>query len=552
MGVARRVLMAGVLGAVVGLVPGIASAAADTGPGFLQTCSRAPGVIDNSDPCIQAVLDAIDNARASEGLGPMVLPAQYATLPADAQLLVILDRERIDRGLPPFSGTTSELDAGAQQGADRVADPTVSAPSYAAGRWEGTSTQASALSQALGADYYWMYGDGWNGSRDATFNIDCSSADAPGCWGHRRALLFSFDAGLTLSLGGAVSPDAFQRYPSWATLTMGTTGQPPAYTVRWSDFATSTAAAASSPPTECGSTDAPSGRVGRVAGAGRDATAILASTAAYPAAGSAGAVVLASDANFPDALTGGPLAAAKHGPLLLAPPSGLTEAVRNEITRVLDPGGTVYVLGGSLALQSTIDDGLRAGGYSVQRIAGQDRYETAVAVANARGGPASVIEVTGDGFADALAAAPAATAIDAALLLTDGSHQAGATARYVATHSGQRFAVGGPAGAADPSATPVVGADRFATALEATRTFVTKPAALAFATGAGFADALAGGSMAAGAGGGLLLVPSCGALPADISSYLSSVGSGLDAAWLLGGSTAVGDNILGQLDRAIG
>ncbi len=36
----------------------------------------------------------------------------------------------------------------------------------------------------LGADFAWMYNDGWGGT-----NLDCSTPSAPGCWGHRDNIL---------------------------------------------------------------------------------------------------------------------------------------------------------------------------------------------------------------------------------------------------------------------------------------------------------------------------------------------------------------------------
>jgi len=37
----------------------------------------------------------------------------------------------------------------------------------------------------------WVYHDGWQGSKQKTLNGDCTSATAPGCNGHRRAVLSS-------------------------------------------------------------------------------------------------------------------------------------------------------------------------------------------------------------------------------------------------------------------------------------------------------------------------------------------------------------------------
>ena len=55
-------------------------------------------------------------------------------------------------------------------------------------------------------------------------------------------------------------------------------------------------------------------------------------------------------------------------------------------------------------------------------------------------------------FPDALSAVPAAVALHGAIVLTDGFAQAAATSAYLAAHATSRYAVGGPAAYADPSA----------------------------------------------------------------------------------------------------
>jgi hypothetical protein len=294
----------------------------------------------------------------------------------------------------------------------------------------------------------------------------------------------------------------------------------------------------------------PSGKVGRLAGANRDATAEAVSRAEFPTAGSAKTVVVASDADFPDALAGGPLAAANGGPLLITPPGGLPSDVTAEIRRVLPTGGKVYVLGGPQAVSATVDGQLQSGGYQETRLQGSDRYGTATAIAGAMGSPSTVLEVTGIGFADALAAGPAAASTNGAILLTNGSVQAPATAAYLGAHPGTRYAVGGPAAQADPSATPIAGPDRYATALAVAGSFFTAPTTLGFAVGTGFADALSGGA-ALGKTGPLLLVPPCGGLATGLTGFVSAVKGGVQTATLFGGPRAVGDDVLSQLDAAL-
>jgi len=296
---------------------------------------------------------------------------------------------------------------------------------------------------------------------------------------------------------------------------------------------------------------APSGSVIRLAGADRDATSVAVSQTAFPKTDSASAVVLASDATYPDALAGTPLAVAKHAPLLLTTPSGLDPAIGTEISRVLSPGGTVYLLGGDAALAPAIDGQVQALGDVPQRIAGSDRAATAAAIAGVLGDPPTVLLATGLDFPDGLSAGAAAASQAGAVLLTDGSAQAPETGAYLAAHANETvFAVGGPAAAADPAATPLVGSDRFATAVTVAMKFFSAPTALGFASGLGFPDALAGGAGIGAAGGPLLLVPACGALPASLGAYLGSVHSTVKTGALYGGTGVVGDDVLAALEQA--
>jgi len=288
----------------------------------------------------------------------------------------------------------------------------------------------------------------------------------------------------------------------------------------------------------------------RLAGTNRDATAIIVSEADFPTAHSAKAVVLASDADYPDALAGSPLAVAKQAPLLLTSPAALSGATAAEIGRVLPRGGRVYVLGGTAAVSATVANQIAALGDVVQRISGSDRFGTAVAVAGALGNPTTVLEATGSNFADGLAAGAAAAKLGGVVLLTNGSTQAQATSAYISAHSGKRYAIGGPASHADPGATAIVGADRYATAVDVAVKFFPAPTAVAAASAATFPDALSGGAHIGTQHGPLLLVPPSATLPATVASYLRSVAGSVTHVWLYGGTSAVDNNVQAYIGQA--
>lgn len=294
------------------------------------------------------------------------------------------------------------------------------------------------------------------------------------------------------------------------------------------------------------------GTLTRVAGADRIATSIAASKAGFPAQQSASAVVIARADDFADALAGGPLAVRFQGPLLLTPSAGLRADIRTEIQRVLAPGHTVYLLGGTDAIAAAVDSQLQSLGFNPVRISGVDRYDTAVKIAGILGDPPTVFEADGTNFPDGLSAGPAAALSHGIVLLTAGRIEAPATAAYLALHSTDtRYAVGGPAAAADPGAQPLVGADRYATSIVVARDLFAAPGVVTLASGAVFADALSGGPLAAFEGAPMILVPSNGALPAPVQVYLNKGSSSVLSAVLFGGTAAVSTPLAKAIAQAL-
>jgi putative cell wall-binding protein len=288
--------------------------------------------------------------------------------------------------------------------------------------------------------------------------------------------------------------------------------------------------------------------VRRISGASRFDTAIATSQDEFPTTGSAKAVVLTRADNYPDALAGVPLAAKVGGPLLLTSSAALNPTVSVEILRVLPAGGTVYILGGTAAVSAAVATTLTANHFVVTRLAGSDRFATAVAIAGALGDPTTVFEATGLNFPDALAGGPAAIVSNAAILLTNGSVQAPATAAYLAAHTGgAHYALGGPAASADPTASAIVGADRYETAARVADTFFTAPTVAGVATGANFPDALAAGPDLGSKQAPLLLVPPVGPLPEGSTGELLFDTPTLRTALAFGGTSSISDDVATQV-----
>jgi putative cell wall-binding protein len=289
---------------------------------------------------------------------------------------------------------------------------------------------------------------------------------------------------------------------------------------------------------------APAPMFTQLGGADRDATAALVATTMYPIAGSASVVVLARDDLYADGLTGSPLANALGGPLLLSPTASLSSATEAAIAHVLTPGGLVICLGGTSAISPSVIATLQQLGYQVERIGGIDRYATATLIADKIGSKHAVAHVyvaTGLNFADALSAADAAGLNNGVVLLTVDATMPGSTNSWLAAHTGAlATAIGGQAAAADPTATALVGSNRYATAALVANSVAPATAGIVLATGANFPDGLAGAVYAAHNGWSLLLVdPTAVALNTDQTSYLHSVSGTVSTVTAIGGTTTM-------------
>lgn len=132
---------------------------------------------------------------------------------------------------------------------------------------------------------------------------------------------------------------------------------------------------------------------------------------------SASTVYVASGQNFADALSASPLAGQQGQPLVLTRSDELPDAVAAQLAR-LRPA-RIVVLGGTGAINATVEAQLRTYSGSVTRITGADRYEVAAQVARLVPAPAQRAWIaSGRSFPDALAAGPAAAKQGSALLLT--------------------------------------------------------------------------------------------------------------------------------------
>ena len=178
----------------------------------------------------------------------------------------------------------------------------------------------------------------------------------------------------------------------------------------------------------------------RTVGADRYATSALTALDAYPSGAPSAVIVSGAEANWPDGLPAASLAGVIGGPVLLTDPNQLTAStglVLGQIVSTLSPDSpTVYIVGGTAAVSAEVEQAIVDLGYTVDRVAGDDRYATAVAVARkvaslgtygSFDGGKMVFLASGKNFPDALAVGPIAHSNVNPVLLVGDTMSTGVT-----------------------------------------------------------------------------------------------------------------------------
>jgi len=297
--------------------------------------------------------------------------------------------------------------------------------------------------------------------------------------------------------------------------------------------------------------------VTRLAGATRYGTA--AAIAGNAAFGTPAGAIVATGENFPDALAASGLAGTKApSPIVLTQKDTYTADAKSALGALKGKGvTTVSLVGGTNAVSESVKNAIAADGFTVNRIAGTDRYGTAHDIAVAAGTPGSIggnptaLIATGENFPDALAGGPAAYAGHLPILLVTANSIPAATSSAISS-LGIKHAVilGGTAVVSDAvksqldtatgtASERIAGVNRYGTAAAVGD---WEKANLGFpmtdvvaATGNNFPDALAAGPLGGQIKAPIVLTASC---PAETVAFLHKYASTIVRIWLSGGAAA--------------
>jgi surface protein len=232
-------------------------------------------------------------------------------------------------------------------------------------------------------------------------------------------------------------------------------------------------------------------------------------------------IIVASGINYADALAGSYLSYVNSNAPIILVNSANEALVKQYITKNLNIGGKVYILGGTGVVSQGFETSItKIGSFTVKRLAGQNRYLTNLEILKETGVDKSytgeLLICTGTNYADSLSA----SAVDKPMLLVNNQLM-DVQKTYLASIGSQEVIIFGGTGAVTKALETslgktvkarLAGANRFETSVMVAETFFGEKATgqavtnISLAYGLDFPDGLAGGPLSRALNAPLLLV----------------------------------------------
>ena len=290
--------------------------------------------------------------------------------------------------------------------------------------------------------------------------------------------------------------------------------------------------------------------VNRLAGTDRYETAFKIAEAGWTQSDNA---ILAFGENYPDALAAAPLAKKLNAPILLTGKDSINSYTSTALADLKVK--TVYIVGGIGVVSEGVEKQLTDTGYNVTRLAGIDKYETSIKIAEQLGDVSEVAVATGDDYADALSIAPIAAQKQMPIILVPKDAITDSIQKYLSSHNiSKAYVVGAQAIISDNVANKfngnerILGDNKYSRNIAVLNRFYRDSQDQLFiANGEGFADALTGAAYAALNSSAIVLVNNN--LPQVTQEFLKK--ATISKITVFGGEVVVPnsivDNIIGQI-----
>lgn len=267
--------------------------------------------------------------------------------------------------------------------------------------------------------------------------------------------------------------------------------------------------------------------------------------------------LLADANNFPDALVAASLAHHYKAPILLASGEDLPQETKTSLESL--GVSKIIILGGINSVSQAIEDDLRTQGYRVERIAGANRYETAVNIASKLPAKDYIYLASGENYPDALSLTSLATRDGLPILLTAKDNLPVEIENYIDNNAISNIVIAGGQGSVSPnvlsqleakgiSVERIGGADRFETSALISQRAYPKENGYMLANGFHYIDALTAGPLAGLSQRPILLVrPE--SLPGPAKKLLA--GAPANKTVVIGGYNSVSQGVQRQVEMVV-
>ena len=234
-----------------------------------------------------------------------------------------------------------------------------------------------------------------------------------------------------------------------------------------------------------------------------------------------------------DALAGTVLASKNDAPMLLTRTNALPEIVTNYLKTSVTAGAKVYILGGTGAISTEVENQIKALGFQVKRLEGISRTETSIAIAEEIGKSNKVFFATGNSeSSDALSISAYAARNGNPIIIQNGAKVITSTFNYLNKYGvGQVDLIGGTYAVPQEVATEltskgykvdrVAGTGRVETSIAINKKYPMGTDTLVIGNAYNFVDALSGAVLSAKNNASILLLNS--SLEVAHKDYLKTI-----------------------------
>ena len=297
----------------------------------------------------------------------------------------------------------------------------------------------------------------------------------------------------------------------------------------------------------------------RISGSNRVATAVNVSKLAY--ANGAKTVILANSEKFSDVLAAMPYGKTINAPVLYTNFNDIPEETLKELKRL--GVENIILVGGNQTISALQQRALEGMGYKTDRINGQDRYETALLIAErmqkaGAKGINNVIIASGETFPDALSISPLAVTDETPILLAEKNTISSYTIKGLEMLKANKIYISGGNMSVSQTVeaklkpytkqaiTRFAGQDRYETSAVIAKALKPNAKTSVFASGEVFPDAMVAGELVNYYNAPLLLVEK-NEVPESVGNYVKS--SDITKNVIVGGEKTISNEVVEKLQK---